>query len=61
MKIIVDANVVISALIRSSITREVLLYPHIDYFSPDFLLKEITGHKRRYPSKWEKGTSRHWG
>ena len=55
MKIIVDANVVISALIRSSITREVLLYPYIDYFSPDFLVKEIMEHEEEISIKVGKG------
>ncbi len=32
MKMVVDANVVISALVKSSIIREVLLYPYIDYY-----------------------------
>ena len=55
MKIVVDANVIISALVKSSITREVLLYPYIDYYSPDFLLKEIDDHKEEISAKAGKG------
>jgi predicted nucleic acid-binding protein len=41
MKVVVDANVVISSLVKSSITREVLLYPYVEFYSPDFLLEEL--------------------
>jgi predicted nucleic acid-binding protein len=51
MKIVVDANVVISALVRSSITREVLLHPYVDYYSPDFLLAEIRKHEKEISEK----------
>ncbi len=55
MKIVVDANVVVAALVRSSITREVLLYPYIDYYSPDFLLDEIKEHEKEISAKTGKG------
>ena len=55
MKLVVDANVVISALVKSSITREVLLYPYISYYSPNFLLKEIDNHKEEISAKAGKG------
>jgi predicted nucleic acid-binding protein len=55
MKIVVDANVVVAALVRSSITREVLLYPYIDYYSPDFLLDEIKEHEKEISAKSGKG------
>jgi predicted nucleic acid-binding protein len=58
MKIIVDANVVIAALIKPSITREVLLYPYIDYYSPDFLLKEIKEHEKEISAKAGSGYRR---
>lgn len=55
MKIVVDANVVVAALVRSSITREVLLYPYIDYYSPDFLLDELKEHEKEISAKSGKG------
>ena len=55
MRIVVDANVVIAAVVKSSITREVLLYPFIDYYSPDFLLKEIKEHDEEISAKAGKG------
>ncbi|MCL4379224.1 MAG: PIN domain-containing protein [Candidatus Marsarchaeota archaeon] len=51
MKIVVDANVVIAALAKQSITKEVLLYPFIDYYSPDFLLEELAEHEEEIMPK----------
>jgi hypothetical protein len=34
-------------LAKQSITKEVLLYPFIDYYSPDFLLEELAEHEGR--------------
>lgn len=55
MKIVVDANVVIAALIKPSITRAALLYPYIDYYSPDHLLEEIKEHEGDIVEKAGKG------
>ncbi len=51
MKIVVDANIVIAALAKQSITKEVLLYPFMDYYSPDFLLEELAEHEDEIISK----------
>ena len=51
MKIVVDANVVIAALAKQSITKEVLLYPFIDYYTPGFLLEELAEHEDEIMSK----------
>ncbi|MDE1860786.1 MAG: hypothetical protein KGH72_03650 [Candidatus Micrarchaeota archaeon] len=51
MKIVVDANVVIATLVKPSITREVLLYPYIDYYSPAFLLTELKEHEEEIKEK----------
>lgn len=55
MKIVVDANVVMSALAKPSITREVLLYPYVDYYSPGFLIEEIKEHEDEISKKSGKG------
>ena len=55
MKLIVDANVVMAALARPSITREVLLYPYVDYYSPSYLLEEIKDHENEIETKAGKG------
>lgn len=41
MKIVVDANIAISALIKDSKTREIMLSTRFDLVSPDFILEEI--------------------
>jgi predicted nucleic acid-binding protein len=51
MKIVADANVIIAALARPAITREVLLYPYIDYYTPDFFMEELEGHEAEIKKK----------
>ncbi len=51
MKIVVDANVIIAALTRPAITREVLLYPYVDYYTPDFYREELRDHEAEIKEK----------
>ncbi|HIH50499.1 TPA: hypothetical protein HA291_03540 [Candidatus Micrarchaeota archaeon] len=44
-----------AALVKPSITREVLLYPYIDYYSPSYLLEEIKDHEGEIATKAGKG------
>jgi|SRR3989344_2390715 len=41
MKIVVDANRIIAALIKSGTTRDILLSEDFDFTSPEFVLREI--------------------
>ena len=41
MRLIVDTNILISGLIRDSITRRILLNPKFEFYLPDFSLSEI--------------------
>ena len=41
MKFVVDTNVVISALIKDSLTRSLIFNPKFNLFLPDFSLQEI--------------------
>ncbi len=41
MNLIVDANIVISAILKDSTTRRILLHPSFDFYAPDFLFEEI--------------------
>lgn len=41
MKLIVDSSVLISALIRDSVTREILLLPFFEFLLPEYALEEI--------------------
>ena len=51
MKVVVDANVVISAFKRDSITRKVLLFPFISFYSPAYLLDELEEHNAEIMKK----------
>ncbi|MEE9116726.1 MAG: PIN domain-containing protein [Thermoplasmata archaeon] len=41
MRLVVDTNIIISALIRDSLTRKALLYPYFQFFSPEDIRMEI--------------------
>ncbi len=42
MKIVIDANIFFSAFIRkNSVVRQILLDPHLELFSPEWLLEEF--------------------
>jgi predicted nucleic acid-binding protein len=41
MKIVIDANIVIAALIKNSKAREVIISNQFKFFAPDFILEEI--------------------
>ena len=41
MKLIIDTNIIISGLIKDSITRKILLRPDIELYFPDILLLEL--------------------
>jgi predicted nucleic acid-binding protein len=45
MKLVVDTNVLISALIKDSVTREILLFPSLEFLLPEYALEEIETHK----------------
>lgn len=45
MIFIVDVNVVISALIRDGMSRELLTIPSFTFYSPDTLLESIEKYK----------------
>lgn len=44
MELVVDANVVFSALIKDSHTRHMLLFSGWTFYAPEFLLEEIRNH-----------------
>ena len=45
MKLVIDTNIIISALIREGLTRKMILFPGIKLFTPEITLKEISKHK----------------
>lgn len=44
MQLILDANIILSSLIKNSKTREILLDPELEFFAPEFLLSEVQKH-----------------
>jgi predicted nucleic acid-binding protein len=46
MKLIIDSNIVISALIRDSKTREIILDSNIEFFYPEIGLRNLGKHKQ---------------
>ena len=45
MKLVIDTNILISALIKRSATREILLFPTLEFLLPEYALEEINAHK----------------
>lgn len=44
MKLVIDTNIIISALIREGITRKMVLFPGIKLFTPEITFNEIENH-----------------
>ena len=44
MKLILDTNILFSALIKSSLTRSILLSPYFEFYMPEYALFEIEKH-----------------
>jgi predicted nucleic acid-binding protein len=45
MKLIIDTNVLISAMLKNSVTREILLFPSLEFLLPEYALEEVESHK----------------
>ena len=46
MKILIDTNIVIAALIKNSKAKEIILSGKFELFSPDFVLEEVNKYKK---------------
>lgn len=51
MKLVVDANVLISCLVKDSIARKILLSDNFSFYSPAFIKEEATKYKEEVCSK----------
>ena len=47
MTLITDTNIIISALIKDSVVRNILLLPNFNFLLPEFALEEIYRHKSK--------------
>ncbi|MBM2837812.1 MAG: putative nucleotide-binding protein, containing domain [Deltaproteobacteria bacterium] len=45
MNLVIDTNVLISVLLKDSVTREILLFPSFEFFLPEYALEEVEAHK----------------
>ncbi|MDD3175834.1 MAG: PIN domain-containing protein [Candidatus Nanoarchaeia archaeon] len=46
MRLVIDTNEIISALIRDNLTRKIILNSSFSFYSPDFVKVEIFNHKK---------------
>jgi len=46
MKLVIDTNSIISALIKNGISRRIIVSPAIKFIAPDYTLKEISNYKK---------------
>lgn len=51
MKIVIDTNAIISALIKNSVSRKIILDDNFEFFTPDFTLLEIEKYKNEIIEK----------
>lgn len=47
MRLVIDTSVLISSLIKDSVTREILLLPFMKFYLPEYALEEIEVHKTK--------------
>ena len=47
MRLIIDTNILVSALLKDSSTRKILLLPFFEFYLPEFALEEIEKHKSK--------------
>lgn len=44
MKLVVDTNVLIAALLKDSVTRRILLHPSFEFLTPEYAFEEVEAH-----------------
>lgn len=47
MRLILDTNILIAALIKDSLTREILFWPGFEFLLPEYALEEVNRHKAK--------------
>jgi predicted nucleic acid-binding protein len=52
MKLVIDANVLFSALLKDGLTRKLLFHPEVQAFAPAFIAVELVEHERELLSKF---------
>lgn len=47
MRLVLDSNILIAALVKDSLTREIILMPGFEFLLPEFAFEEIARHRTR--------------
>jgi predicted nucleic acid-binding protein len=47
MRLVINTSILISSLIKDSLTREILLLPFMRFYLPEYALEEIEVHKMK--------------
>lgn len=45
MRLVIDTSILISALLKDSVTRKILLFSNIEFLLPEYAFKELERHK----------------
>lgn len=45
MRLVLDTNILIAALIKDSLSREILFLPGFDFLLPEYALEEVNRHR----------------
>lgn len=51
MKVVIDSNRIVAALLKDSTTRKILFNDKFDFIAPEFLKEEIEKHKQEFIKK----------
>jgi predicted nucleic acid-binding protein len=51
MRLVIDTNIVIAALIKDNISRKIIFDSNFSFVSPDFIYEEISNHKKEILQK----------
>lgn len=51
MRLVLDANRLFAALIKDSIARKILFHPSLEFIAPDYILIELSNHKKELLKK----------
>ncbi len=60
MKLVVDANVLFSALIKDSFTRKLFFEERLEIYAPEYLFEEFEEHRREIIQKAHKNEDEFW-
>lgn len=51
MKLVIDTNIIISALIKNGISRRIIVSPFINFVTPEYTLQEISKYEKMISTK----------